>query len=719
MRQYVHHLVVALWLLFIPFQLTAATPQEIAEQQARQLEQQDQLRREAQQQQRDQQRLQSQGLDTDSLQQPIEDILSDPEQCVEISQINLKGITVFSDSQQAAFVEPYLNQCLGLQSINKLLAEITNRYIKKGFVTSRAYIPPQDLKDGTLELVIIEGEISNYKTDPKRLNELAMSLGFPSRSDNLLNMRDLEQGVDQVNRLQSYKAKTELKPGDKAGQTNVDVKAERTPPWRTVFTYDNSGQPNTGERQLGVLASIDNPISLLDFFSFNYQQDVNSAPPNSGTKNYTAHYDLAFGYWNVDLDASLLQYQSQVEGAATVFTTSGLTRSQSARLSRLLFRNQTTKLGWRATAKRKDSQNFIEDTLIATSSRVLSSASLETYIDQKIKGGSWSITLGYDRGVDWFGAQSDDNQQAGEPEAEFDKFRLRASYSKQFPLFGLNTAYSANLSAQQSSDILFGGEQTSIGGQYTVRGYKGVSLSANTGGNLRQELKFDLPKTNLKWFDYIGSWKLGVGIDAGAVREQRPDEGEYSALYGWGVSLSTSGKPLTLSANYSRPINNPDYLTADPWQVYFSLSYKYDQGFGLWKAPTAAPAAPAKPPEPKQVVAQAKPEPVLASEETKQLTLKQAILDNLDTWPAHWMLVQLSSYRTASNAQADVNRNAEIADFYRPICAGKKGYAVFAGPFESDITAQARINLANKQGYVGSYIRSIPEFKRTQQNCAK
>ena len=49
---------------------------------------------------------------------------------------------------------------MGINKINELTKELTNFYISKGFVTSRVLVKqPQDLKDGTLELFVIEGKI--------------------------------------------------------------------------------------------------------------------------------------------------------------------------------------------------------------------------------------------------------------------------------------------------------------------------------------------------------------------------------------------------------------------------------------------------------------------------------------------------------------------------------------------------------------------------------
>jgi hemolysin activation/secretion protein len=58
--------------------------------------------------------------------------------CFPIKDVELKGADSLSDSDKNRLLKPYVGQCLGVTHLNELLKAITNYYIEKGLVTSRA-----------------------------------------------------------------------------------------------------------------------------------------------------------------------------------------------------------------------------------------------------------------------------------------------------------------------------------------------------------------------------------------------------------------------------------------------------------------------------------------------------------------------------------------------------------------------------------------------------
>ncbi|POA67596.1 POTRA domain-containing protein, partial [Pseudomonas sp. GW531-T4] len=68
--------------------------------------------------------------------------------CFPIQDIELKGADSLSAAEQARLLKPYIGQCLGVSQLNELLKVITDYYLEKGLVTSRAYLPQQDLSGG-------------------------------------------------------------------------------------------------------------------------------------------------------------------------------------------------------------------------------------------------------------------------------------------------------------------------------------------------------------------------------------------------------------------------------------------------------------------------------------------------------------------------------------------------------------------------------------------
>lgn len=145
--------------------------------------------------------------------------------CFPIKDIELKGADSLSATDRVRLLKPYIGQCLGVTQLNGLLKVITDYYIDKGMVTSRAYLPQQDLSSGHLSVLVVEGKLEGMKgAQGSNLSERELAMAFPGKVGEQLNLREIEQLVDQLNRLPSKQAQMELAPGSEVGGSEVLVK---------------------------------------------------------------------------------------------------------------------------------------------------------------------------------------------------------------------------------------------------------------------------------------------------------------------------------------------------------------------------------------------------------------------------------------------------------------------------------------------------------------
>ena len=185
--------------------------------------------------------------------------------CFDISTIELKGADSLSASDRQALLKPFIGQCLGVSQLNALLKAITDLYLARGLVTSRAYLPQQDLSSGHLQVMVVEGRLESFRTDDSSgLSERELAMAFPGSAGQLLNLREIEQMVDQLNRLPSNQAQMELSPGEAVGGSRVLVRNAPQKPWRASLSRNNEGQRSTGEQQVNVGFEWDSPLGLAD-----------------------------------------------------------------------------------------------------------------------------------------------------------------------------------------------------------------------------------------------------------------------------------------------------------------------------------------------------------------------------------------------------------------------------------------------------------------------
>ncbi|PWK27716.1 POTRA domain-containing ShlB-type protein [Pseudomonas sp. OV226] len=87
--------------------------------------------------------------------QPAQPMAPADKRCFPIKDIDLQGAESLSVNERERLLKPYLGQCLGVPQLNELLKTITDHYIDKGLVTSRAYLPQQDLSTGHLKVLVV------------------------------------------------------------------------------------------------------------------------------------------------------------------------------------------------------------------------------------------------------------------------------------------------------------------------------------------------------------------------------------------------------------------------------------------------------------------------------------------------------------------------------------------------------------------------------------
>jgi hemolysin activation/secretion protein len=211
--------------------------------------------------------------------------------CHVIEKITINNNTLLSVRHLRDTVRIYEGQCLGVNKIQSLLGDLTNKYITRGYITSRVYLPPQNLSSGELELNVEEGRIE--KITQKNKSSLWVPGAFPTKRNDYLNLRDIEQGLEQINRLASNNATMSLIPGTQTGETQIEIDNTPLKRWKVNMSIDNHGSESTGRENVALALSFDNPLNINDYFSLTYKQD---APNRQDEAQWEANNSITFSY---------------------------------------------------------------------------------------------------------------------------------------------------------------------------------------------------------------------------------------------------------------------------------------------------------------------------------------------------------------------------------------------------------------------------------------
>ncbi|EQA2137543.1 ShlB/FhaC/HecB family hemolysin secretion/activation protein, partial [Escherichia coli] len=232
--------------------------------------------------------------------------------CFMVSRIVVSGATRLTSAETDRLVAPWVNQCLNITGLTAVTDAVTDGYIRRGYITSRAFLTEQDLSGGVLHITVMEGRLQQIRAEGADLPARTLKMVFPGMEGKVLNLRDIEQGMEQINRLRTEPVQIEISPGDREGWSVVTLTA--LPEWPVTGSVgiDNSGQKNTGTGQLNGVLSFNNPLGLADnwFVSGGRSSDFSVS---HDARNFAAGVSLPYGYTLVDYTYSWSDYLSTID----------------------------------------------------------------------------------------------------------------------------------------------------------------------------------------------------------------------------------------------------------------------------------------------------------------------------------------------------------------------------------------------------------------------
>lgn len=493
--------------------------------------------------------------------------------CFQIDDIELKGADSLSEGEKAGLLKPYIGQCLGVPQLNELLKVITDRYIEKGLVTSRAYLPQQDLSGGHLKVLVVEGRLEGLKgAENSGLSERELAMAFPGKSGELVNLREIEQMVDQLNRLPSNQAKMELAPGKNVGGSEVLVTNTPQKPWRAGLSRSNEGQRSTGEQQWGTTFDWDSPLGLADQLSLRGGHDAMTDHQHTSS-NAMLSYSVPWGWWNFSYTYSQSEYRSQIAANGYNFKQTGDSENHQLHAERVIQRDSVSKTSLSGGLSYLRSNNFIEDSKLRLSSNRISEAQLGFNHGRRIGGAFVNFDAGVQQGIGVFDAQGSHDPGPGEPDARYRKYTATLSYLQPFKLWGESLSFSSLMTGQRSEDVLFSPQRTSLGGLSSIRGYKDQSLSGDSGGYWRNDLRWTRP-VDVEWLRPVfAEYGTSLGYDQGVIRRDRYNGDQHGRMSSNSLELFARGQHVAATVTFAHSLERPDALPEREAPIWFRLDF--------------------------------------------------------------------------------------------------------------------------------------------------
>ncbi len=496
--------------------------------------------------------------------------------CVTINSIVILSEVNLSRSEKDSLVSDFLGLCLTLGDLNQLLEVVGNYYIERGYSSSRPYLPAQNMSGGVLKIKVAIGTIEDIvfaqnDKGEKDGSSAEIFTAFPFLRGSLLNLRVLEQGLDQLNRLQSNNARMHFYPGREPGTTRVII-SNPSPkkPWAASLSLDNSGSEAVDYLNYSAILSYDSLLKLGDFWSYSIQRNARDIGDNF-SRSESLQFVQPFGDFTASAFVTNFSYLSTVKGQTSNFDNSGDSQTRNLGLKWLLSRDQSGKTQLSYDNKYRKSENYINDVRIITSSRMVSSHSLGLSHSRTVGSGSLHVSMSHLRGELSSLENTPLENQDQDPALDFAKTSLNIGYGLGFLLGEQRLSWNFSSQGQLSDDILFSGEEIGIGGQYSVRGFRKQSLAGDKGFYLRNEISWSLPSLD----ENQANHSLFLAYDLGSVSLNAEElEHRGGQLEGIAIGWRNYMQLLQLSLTYSQSTRWPRHFKREE-AVWFSVAVSF------------------------------------------------------------------------------------------------------------------------------------------------
>ncbi|WP_446904370.1 ShlB/FhaC/HecB family hemolysin secretion/activation protein [Burkholderia sp. YIM B11467] len=486
-----------------------------------------------------------------------------------------------SGKRLEAVVAPFVGQDLGSHRINVLLKRITDVFVERGFVTTRALLGPQNLATGTLKITIQVGVIESFTINGKAIHRLkpgesaagggwftdaGYENAFPTTSGDPLRLSDIDQGVAQINRLRRNQATVQILPGQNPGESIVDIGNKSGDRLYYTLGVDNYGSSATGVTRYRAGVEADNLLGLQESLSVNFLDSLDS-------NAIVGSFAVPFGRHTFSYTISDSEYQQLIGTTALEY---GRTLSHIFGWNYLVGRSVSditsvdTTLSWRRTDREVNGIDLDPQRVAVLR---VGGNWLHKFVMNDAQG-NFTANGGVSQGLPWFGANHDSHGiTRDEAHSQFTKVDATAAFTLPLPKVGRALlAYRGVLSGQYTNVALFGSEQLYLGGMDTVRGFRSGEIAGDRGFYSRNELA---------WVN-APAWKDGriepyVFFDAGKASLVATSGFPTLAGAGAGVRAQWQWHKQFLSGEVlvGRALTQPAALGAKATLVLATLNWNY------------------------------------------------------------------------------------------------------------------------------------------------
>ncbi len=493
-----------------------------------------------------------------------------PKQIV-VKKFQVVGSSVFSQAELNRAIKSYRDRPLTLPELFQARSKITKLYTDQGYVNSGAYIPPQELNNGTVKIAVLEGKLAGINVSgTKHLSDKYISSRIKTAAGTPVNVESLLSAL-QLLRLDPLveNVSAELSAGIRPGTSLLDIKITEADAFNVSTSFNNNRSPSVGSNQRSVGLNDGNLLGFGDRFNFNYTN-------TSGSSSFDLAYALPINSKNGTIKAGFGTNSNDIiEEPFNVLDIQSKSRYYELNLRQPLILKPNQEFAIGLSLARTESETSLRDNNFQLSrgadkdgeTKISAIRLFQEYVNRNDKK-VLALRSQFSFGVGALNATINDN---GEPDSTFFAWRGQSQWVRKL---GEDFLFLLRGDIQLSGGALVPFEQFRVGGVNSVRGYRQDLILGDNGIFTSAELK--IPVLRFKKID--GLVQIAPFFDFGTVWNSDELKVSNSALPSIGVGLNFStGTNFNARLDWGIPLVNVETegnsLQEDG--IYFSLDYNF------------------------------------------------------------------------------------------------------------------------------------------------
>jgi len=404
---------------------------------------------------------------------------------VSVQSVIITGNTLYCEDDLRGILGDLSGQTYDLGGLRGLASQLSAFYHTEGYPFARAYLPPQEIANGTLTIQVVEGRYGQVKAEGEpdtaaRAQEFLSAL----QPGNVIQSDTLERATLILDDQPGIKAAPIIRPGQEIGTGDLSIPVSRTPAISGELGADNFGNRYSGEYRARGDLQFDSP------FLFGDQIQIKTLGTDESMWLGSLAYSLPLGSSGLRGQVGYYETDYSLGKQFESLDATGYAKVASVGFSYPLYRSQKTNLALGATYQHKDLRDEQKET-DSDNAKTSHSAPLTLQFDRRdaLLGGG--ITYGV---ASWtYGSLSLDDtlrttdEASARTEGRYNKLNLDIARIQKLPsAFTFFTRFSG----QWSPRNLDSSEGFGLGGSNGVRAYPVGEAYGDEGWLTQIELRY-------------------------------------------------------------------------------------------------------------------------------------------------------------------------------------------------------------------------------------